>query len=148
MPNTTTIASNSADGKPGNGDSPIEQGEKIAISFNGKWVAFSTKASNLGVPSANIVMHNMIAGENKAISTIVGSNVGRPSISGSGSYVVFGIGGKLDNRFQSSGAFANFTGVGPCLSCPEQPISKASNKSIQFNPTDTIPLYVLKRYAS
>ena len=117
--NTTTIASNSPDGKPGNADSPIEQGEKIAISFNGKWVAFSTKASNLGVPSANIVMHNMLTGENKAISTVVGSNVGRPSISSSGSYVVFGIGGKIDSRFQSSGAFANFTGVGPCLCCPE-----------------------------
>lgn len=117
--NTTTIASNSSDGKPGNADSPIEQGEKIAISFNGKWVAFSTKASNLGVPSANIVMHNMSAGENKAISSVAGSSVGRPSISGSGSYVVFGIGAKIDSRFQSSGAFANFTGVGPCLSCPE-----------------------------
>ena len=117
--NTTIIASNSPDGKPGNGDSPIEQGEKIAISFNGKLVAFSTKASNLGVPSANIVMHNMIGNENKAISSVVGSNVGRPAISGSGSYVVFGIGGKIDSRFQSSGAFANFTGVGPCLCCPE-----------------------------
>jgi len=117
--NTTVIASNSPDGKPGNADSPIEQGEKIAISFNGKWVAFSTKASNLGVPSANIVMHNMLTGENKAISTVVGSNVGRPAISASGSYVVFGIGGKIDSRFQSSGAFANFTGVGPCLCCPE-----------------------------
>lgn len=117
--NTTTIASNSPDGKPGNGDSPIEQGEKIAISLNGKWVAFSTKASNLGVPSANIVMHNMIGGENKAISSVVGNSVGRPAISKSGSYVVFGIGGKIDSRFQSSGAFANFTGVGPCLCCPE-----------------------------
>ena len=117
--NATIIASNSPDGKPGNGDSPIEQGEKIAISFNGKWVAFSTKASNLGVPSANIVMHNMIGGENKAISSVVGNSVGRPAISKSGSYVVFGIGGKIDSRFQSSGAFANFTGVGPCLCCPE-----------------------------
>lgn len=117
--NTTTIASNTPDGKPANGDSPIEQGEKIAIPFNGKWVTFPTKASNLGVPSANIVMHNMIGSENKAISSVVGSNVGRPAISSSGSYVVFGIGGKIDNRFQSSGAFANFTGVGPCLCCPE-----------------------------
>jgi len=117
--NTTTIASNGSDEKPGNGDSPIEQGEKIAISFNGNWVAFSTKASNLGVPSANIVMHNTISGVNKAVSTVVGSNVGRPAISGSGSYVVFGIGGKIDSRFQSSGVFSNFTGVGLCLSCPE-----------------------------
>jgi len=117
--NTTIKASNTSDGKPGNADSPIEQGERIAISFNGKWIAFSTKASNLGVPSANIVMHNMLTGENKAISTVVGSNVGRPSISREGSYVVFGIGGKIDSRFPSTGAFANYTGVGPCLCCPE-----------------------------
>jgi hypothetical protein len=117
--NTTTIASTGSDGKPGNADSPIEQGEKIAISFNGTWVAFSTKASNLGVPSANIVMHNMTAGENRAVSSVIGSSVGRPSLSYSGGYVVFGIGGKLDGRFSSSGIFANYTGVGPCLSCPQ-----------------------------
>ena len=117
--NTTTIASNSFDRKPGNADSPIEQGEKIAISFNGTWVAFSTKASNLGVPSANIVMHNMTTGENRAVSSVIGSSVGRPSLSYSGGYVVFGIGGKLDSRFSSSGIFSNYTGVGPCLSCPQ-----------------------------
>jgi len=111
---STVIASVNSTGKPGNADSPIEQGEKIAISFDGKWVAFSTKASNLGVPAANIVMHNMSTNENKAVSSVVGSSVGRPSVSQSGSYVVFGIGGKLDSRFQSSGIFATFTGVGPC----------------------------------
>ena len=115
----TVIASNSGDGKPGNGDSPIEQGEKIAISFDGKWIAFSTNASNLGVPAVNVVMHNMSTGKNRAVSLVVGSSVGRPSISTSGGYVVFGIGGKLDSRFPSSGIFANYTGVGFCRFCPE-----------------------------
>jgi Tol biopolymer transport system component len=116
---TTVIASKAADGKPGNADSPVEQGEKIAISFDGKWVAFSTNASNLGAPAANIVLHNMSTGENRAASSITGSSVGRPSMSYTGSYIVFGIGGKLDNRFASSGIFANYTGLGPCRSCPE-----------------------------
>lgn len=116
---STVIASVNSTGKPGNADSPIEQGEKIAISFDGKWVAFSTNASNLGVPAANIVLHNLTTGENKAVSSVVGSSVSRPSISKSGSYVVFGIGGKLDGRFQSSGIFANYTGLGPCRFCPE-----------------------------
>lgn len=116
---TTVIASNSSAGKPGNADSPIEQGEKIALSFDGNWVAFSTNASNLGVPSANVVMHNMSTGKNQLISSVSGSSVGRPSISYSGSYVVFGIGAKLDSRFPSSGIFANYTGVGPCRFCPE-----------------------------
>jgi Tol biopolymer transport system component len=116
---TTVIASNSSAGKPGNADSPIEQGEKIALSFDGNWVAFSTNASNLGVPAANVVMHNMSTGKNQLISSVSGSSVGRPSISYSGSYVVFGIGAKLDSRFPSSGIFANYTGVGPCRFCPE-----------------------------
>jgi len=116
---STVIASVNSTGKPGNEDSPIGQGEKIAISFDGKWVAFSTNASNLGVPAANVVIHNMSTGENKAVSSVVGSSVGRPSMSQSGSYVVFGIGGQIDGRFPSSGIFANFTGIGPCRFCPE-----------------------------
>lgn len=113
------IVSNSADGKPGNADTPIEQGEKIAISFDGKWLAFSTKASNLGVPASNILLHNMSTGENRAVSNVTGSSVGRPTITATGGYVVFGIGAKLDSRFRSSGIFANYTGVGLCRSCPQ-----------------------------
>lgn len=116
---TTVKASNSSDKKPGNGDSPIGQGEKIAISFDGSRVAFSTNATNLGVPAANIVMHNMLTGENSAISSVAGSSVGRPVISAQAGYVLFGIGGKLDGRFPASGLFANYTGVGPCRLCPQ-----------------------------
>jgi Tol biopolymer transport system component len=116
---TTIIVSISTEGKSGDGDSPIGQGEKVAISFDGNWVAFSTKATNLGVPAANIVMRNMTTGKNKIVSSVVGSNVGRPSISQTGSYVVFGIGGQIDGRFPSTGIFANFTGIGPCRFCPE-----------------------------
>jgi hypothetical protein len=116
---STLIASVNSAGKPGNADSPIEQGEKVAISYDGKWVAFSTNASNLGVPAANIVMHNMLTGVNKVVSNVTGSSVGRPSMTQTGSYVVFGIGAKLDSRFQSSGIFANFTGLGPCCFCPQ-----------------------------
>lgn len=116
---STIMVSNANDGKQGNSDSPIGQGEKIAITFDGSWVAFSTNATNLGVPAANIVMHSRLTGKNKAVSDVVGSSVGRATFSQRGGYVVFGIGGKLDSRFQSSGIFANFTGVGPCRFCPE-----------------------------
>jgi len=116
---TTVIASISSDGKLGDGDSPIGQGEKVAISYDGRWVAFSTKATNLGVPAANIVMRNMLTGKNKIVSSVAGSNVGRPAISQTGSYVVFGIGGQIDGRFPSSGVFANYTGVGPCRFFPK-----------------------------
>lgn len=112
-------ASTTADGKFGNADSPIGQGEKIAISYDGNYVAYSTKATNLGVPASNIVMYDVAAKKNKAVSTVVGSSVGRAVMSYSGSYVVFGIGAKLDSRFASSGIFANYTGVGPCRFCAE-----------------------------
>jgi hypothetical protein len=117
--NTTVLASKDNKGMPGNEDSPIEQGEKIAISFDGTWVAFPTKATNLGAFDRNIVMHNMTTGENRAVSNVKGTSVGRPTISATGGYVVFGIGSKLDGRFQSSGIFANYTGVGLCRSCPQ-----------------------------
>ena len=116
---STIMVSNANDGKQGNSDSPIGQGEKIAITYDGSWVAFSTNTTNLGVPAANVVMHNRLTGHNKAVSTVAGSSVGRATLSQQGGYVVFGIGGKLDSRFQSSGIFANFTGVGPCRFCPE-----------------------------
>jgi len=102
-----------------NSDSPIGQGEKIAITFDGSCVAFSTNTTNLGVPAANVVMHNRVTGQNKAVSAVAGSSVGRATLSQQGGYVVFGIGGKIDSRFQSSGIFANFTGVGPCRFGPE-----------------------------
>jgi hypothetical protein len=113
------MASASADGKAGNGDSPIGQGEKIAISYDGNFVAYSTNATNLGVPAANIIMRDLAAKKNKAVSNVAGSSVGRAVMSYSGSYVVFGIGEKLDSRFPSSGIFANYTGLGPCRFCPQ-----------------------------
>jgi len=116
---STIIVSNSNEGKQGDSDSPIGQGEKIAITYDGSWVAFSTKATNLGVPAGNVVMHNRVTGQNKAVSSVFGTSVGRATLSQQGGYVVFGIGAKLDSRFQSSGIFANFTGVGPCRFCPE-----------------------------
>jgi len=117
--NSTVIVSNGTDGKPGNGDSPIGQGEKIAVSFNGEWVAFSTNATNLGVPAANIVMHNMVTAQNRPVSSVRGSSVGRAVMSAAAGYIAFGIGGQLDSRFPSSGIFMNYTGVGPCRSCPQ-----------------------------
>jgi hypothetical protein len=117
--NTTILVSNTNDGKPCNGDSPIGQGEKIAISYDGNWVAFSTNATNLGVPAANIVMHHMLTKQNRLVSALAGSSVGRPVMSPAAGYVIFGIGGKLDGRFASSGIFANYTGIGPCRLCPQ-----------------------------
>lgn len=104
-------ASTDSSGKVGNGDSPIGQGERIAISYTGSFIAFSTKASSLGVPENNIVLHNMQAGKNIAVTPVIGGSVGVPSITLTAAYVAFGMGTKLDSRFPSSGIFAAHTGL-------------------------------------
>jgi hypothetical protein len=96
-------------GHEGNADSPIGQGEKIAINYDGRWTAFSSKATNLGAPESNIIAHNMVSGKTIAISSEKGSSVGTPSMSMKASYIVFGMGSKLDLRFPSSGIFAAYT---------------------------------------
>jgi Tol biopolymer transport system component len=91
------------------GDCPIGQGEKVAISYDGTWTAFSTIAKNLGLPQYNIVMHNSSTGQTKAVTNVTGSSVGAPVMSANGEYIVFGMGTKLDTRFASSGIFVAYT---------------------------------------
>lgn len=120
-----TVASFTNEGLPSDGDSPIEQGERVAISFDGTWVAFPTKATNLGTQSSNIVLHNTQTGKKQIATSTRGSYVGRPAISYSGSYVVFGKSEPLDQRSGAAfgnnggGIFAYFTGNGPCRDCKE-----------------------------
>lgn len=106
--------STGADGVQGNADSPITQGETIAISFDGSWVAFSTNAKNLG---GQIMLKNVASGEMLVMASDETRGVGRPAISRNGGYVVFGSGTRLDGRFQSSGIFARFTGHTLCRFC-------------------------------
>lgn len=106
--------STGADGVQGNGDSPISQGEKVAISYDGSLVAFSTSAANLG---GDIILKNVAGGETRIIASNQKQGVGRPAISRFGGYVVFGAGSRLDGRYQSSGIFAGFTGITRCRFC-------------------------------
>jgi len=102
-----------SNGEQGNADTPVNQGEKIAISYDGSWVAFSTSATTLG---GNVVLKSSISGETRAISPN-NSTVGSPAISRNGGYVVFGAGTRLDSRFPSSGIFARFTSLTRCRFC-------------------------------
>lgn len=102
-------ASVDANGKEADGDCPIGQGEKIAISYDGRWTAFSTIAKNLGMPQYNIVMHNSSTGQTKAVTAEKGSSVAVPVLSAHGNYIIFGMGSKLDSRFASSGIFVAYT---------------------------------------
>lgn len=109
---TLVRASLDSKGMEGNGDSPIGQGEKIAISYDGKWTAFNSKAKNLGAPDYNFFIHNTTTGETRAVTTgSDGCITTQPVISVNSSYVVFGMCPKLDSRYLSSGIFAAYTGI-------------------------------------
>ena len=109
--NITTRVSVNNNGEEGNGDSPIGQGERIALSANGEMMAFTTKATNFGVPENNLVLYSLVTREMKPVSFAKGTYVSTPSISRNGRYVVFGCGQPLDVRFRSSGLFVAFTGT-------------------------------------
>jgi Tol biopolymer transport system component len=92
--------------------SPIGQLDRLALSYDGNWVAFNTNATNLGTTAGNVVMHNISTGATRAVSTgtALTSYVG---ISRTGAYASFLTGAQgLDTRFNSSGVMARFTGVG------------------------------------
>ncbi len=88
-----------------NGDSPIGQGEKIGISYDGKWITYNTNADNLGASKGNIVLQNTTSGQLIPVTTITGGSTARPMVSRGGAYVVAGCSERYDKRFQSSGLF-------------------------------------------
>ena len=98
-------------GVQGNADSPVGQGERVTLSYDGNWVAFNTSASNLGAAAGNVLMRNWVSGETRVLSSQSGSSVGSVAMSRSAAYAVFGAGAQLDGRFSSTGLFARFTGV-------------------------------------
>mgnify|MGYP003865739923 CR=1 FL=1 len=104
-------ASISSTGTESNGDSPILQGEKLTLSYDGTWVAFTSKATNLGAAAANVIIHNNVTGETRAVSTQQGSYISTPSLSRKAAYVAFGGGTPLDPRATSSGMFMRFLGI-------------------------------------
>lgn len=102
-----------------NGDSPIGQGERIGINYDGSWIAYNTNATNLGVPKGNIVIQNTQDGRIVPITTSTYGSTARPMLSRYGNYVVAGCSEKYDQRFSSSGIFMIYTDKGPCINCNE-----------------------------
>ena len=107
-------ASVAGNGAQGNADSPIAQGERPSLSFDGIWLAFSTSASTLGAPAGNVLVRNLQSGDLHVISNVASNSVSAPMLSRTGAYVVFGSSTSLDPRFAGfSGLFARFTGATP-----------------------------------
>jgi Tol biopolymer transport system component len=94
----------------GDGDSPIGQGERIGISYDGTWITYNTNATNLGVPKGNIVKQHTQTGEIIPVTSLTIGSTARPMISREGNYVVAGCSESYDKKFSSSGIFVIYTG--------------------------------------
>jgi Tol biopolymer transport system component len=107
-------ASVSSTGTQGDGASPIAQSDRIALSYDGNLVAFNTAATNLGTNSSyNVVIRNASVASTSVMTATGGSTPSYVSLSRGGSYVNFLSGAVgLDARFNSSGVYTRFTGMG------------------------------------
>jgi len=109
------LASVSSLGAQGDGNSPVGQGERLSLTYDGQWVAFTSSATNLGASAmtgTNVFMHNISTGETRALTVSSGFGPSGPvSMSRNGAYVAFWAGTALDPRFNLAGLFATFTGV-------------------------------------
>lgn len=107
-----------ANGEEGNADSPVGQGEKIDLSYDGQFAVFTTNATNLGHGPQNVVLYNQRTGRLRPLSRVKGTYVGVPSLSRNGLYAGYGCGQPLDGRFGSSGQFVQWIKEGDN---PQQP---------------------------
>ncbi len=106
-------------GEEGNGDSPIDQGVRIGISYNGSWVSFNTNATNLGVPKGNILVKNTTVNTIIPVTNSTTGSTARPMLSRFGNFVIAGTSEKYDKRFASSGIFTFYISTAPCTNCPK-----------------------------
>lgn len=90
-----TFLSGSADG-----DSPVGQGERIALTADGRQAVFTTKAKNLG---GSLILASTVEGSNiRAVLPTTIDGVGSPAISQTGKCIAFGSNANLDKRFRPS----------------------------------------------
>jgi len=111
IPSGQTIrASESTDGvQATGGDSPVGQGERISLSSDGTWVAFTTAATNISAGGSNVMIHNNFTGQTLPItqSGTYASGAKGPAISSDGNLVVFMSGAQLDPSHASTGVFVH-----------------------------------------
>ena len=103
---STGVQGNAASGREG----------RVALSYDGTWVAFPTVATNLGFDPGttgigNVMLHNIVTGDTRAATNQIRGAMSRVAMSRNAAYVTFGSGETLDGRFPSGGVFARFTGL-------------------------------------
>ena len=92
-----TRASTGVGGSESNGDSPISQGGKIALSYDGSTVAFNTAATNLPF---DVLWKHLPSGAVFALPPTASRGAGTPTISSSGTKLAYGSAVEgLDIRF-------------------------------------------------
>lgn len=108
------LASVSSAGVQGNADTPANQGERPSLSADGRWVVFSTSATNLTIPrgtgSSNVVAHNNFTGATIDFAAPPRFGVGSRAVvspDALGRFVAFFGTDPLDARFDSSGIFVH-----------------------------------------
>ena len=110
-----TRASVATNGAQGDTDTPIGQGERVALSYDGTWIAFNSTANTLGVATTttglgNVFLHNRVTGETRPLTNnTTCCTVGSVSMSRNANYVAFGSGAPLDPARPGSGLFVRFT---------------------------------------
>jgi Tol biopolymer transport system component len=97
-------------GTEGDGASPFDQGDRIAISYDGSWIAYNTAAGNLGVPKGNIILQQTKTGQIIPVTKSIYGSTARPYLSYSGQYLAAGCGFPSDPRVSSSGLFIFYMG--------------------------------------
>ncbi len=105
-------ASVSTTGAQGNADSPVGQGERVSLSADGKWVAFTTAATNVA-GATSVVLRNWETNETRAVTnaSYSATGVGPVSLTRTAAYVAFWNSTALDSKFSVGGLFAHFTGL-------------------------------------
>jgi Tol biopolymer transport system component len=148
-----TMASVSSAGAAGNGNSPIGQGERPSLSSDGKWVVFTTSATNLtnarGTGTSNMVAHNMVTGATIDFFAPPRFGVGSQaavSPDALGRYVVVFATDALDPRFSKAGIFVHDRVTQCLLNWAEVVVPSL------FTPptgaTQLLPPYTFRAYAS
>jgi len=121
----------SAEGAPADAASP---NRAIPLSYDGRYASFTSAASNLGAPKGKYPVRNVFVFDRDAkapaarivvATQLIESTAPAEeatSLSRRGAYVAFRGGGALDARFERSGAFAAFTGLGDAFAWHRGPL--------------------------
>lgn len=83
------------------GDTPVGQGERVAISRDGTWIAFTTRAANL---KGSVALKHRTTGDLIVLGGS-GTTVGIPMVSRDGLFILVPTAETRDARVRSSGTF-------------------------------------------